>query len=167
MGREIFKYIFMFVGLVLTQVLVLNYIQFSGFVNPYIYILFILLLPLNSPRYLVLIAAFVLGLTIDVFSNSLGMHAFATVFVAYMRPLVIRIISNREEDKNNYPGLLQFKFRWFISYTTIMVLIHHLVLFYLEVYTFSNFIETLVRVLLSSIFSIVLIVLSQFIVFRD
>lgn len=157
----------MFVGLVLTQVLVLNYIQFSGFVNPYIYILFILLLPLNSPRYLVLIAAFVLGLTIDVFSNSLGMHAFATVFVAYMRPLVIRIISNREEDKNNYPGLLQFKFRWFISYTTIMVLIHHLVLFYLEVYTFSNFIETLVRVLLSSIFSIVLIVLSQFIVFRD
>lgn len=167
MGREIFKYIFMFVGLVLTQVLVLNYIQFSGFVNPYIYILFILLLPLNSPRYLVLIAAFVLGLTIDIFSNSLGMHAFATVFVAYMRPLVIRIISNREEDKNNYPGLLQFKFRWFISYTTIMVLIHHLVLFYLEVYTFSNFIETLFRVFLSSIFSIVLIVLSQFIVFRD
>jgi rod shape-determining protein MreD len=167
MGREIIKYTLMFVGLVLTQVLVLNHIQFSGFVNPYIYVLFILLLPLSSPRYLVLIAAFVLGLTVDVFSNSLGVHAFATVFMAYMRPLIIRIISNREEAKNNYPGLLQFKFRWFASYTTIMVLIHHLILFYLEVYTFSNFLETLIRVFLSSIFSIVVIILSQFIVFRD
>ena len=167
MVREIIKYILMFVGLVLTQVLVFNHIQFSGFVNPYIYILFIMLLPLSSPRYLVLIAAFCLGLTIDIFSNSLGVLAFATVFMAYMRPLIIRAISNREEDKSNYPGLLQFKFRWFTSYTTIMVLIHHLLLFYLEVYTFSNFIETLVRILLSSVFSIVVIILSQFIVFRD
>ena len=167
MGREIIKYTLMFVGLVLTQVLVFNHIQFSGFVNPYIYILFVMLLPLSSPRYLVLIAAFVLGLTIDVFSNSLGVHAFATVFMAYMRPLIIRAISNREEDKSNYPGLLQFKFRWFASYTVIMVLIHHLVLFYLEVYTFSNFLETLLRILLSSVFSVVVIVLSQFIVFRD
>lgn len=167
MGREIIKYTLMFVGLVLTQVLVFNHIQFSGFVNPYIYILFIMLLPLSSPRYLVLIAAFVLGIIIDVFSNSLGVHAFATVFMAYMRPLIIRAISNREEDKSNYPGLLQFKFRWFISYTAIMVLIHHLLLFYLEVYTFSNFLETLVRILLSSVFSIVVIILSQFIVFRD
>jgi rod shape-determining protein MreD len=167
MGREIIKYTLMFVGLVLAQVLVFNHIQFSGFVNPYIYVLFILLLPLSSPRYLVLISAFVLGLTVDVFSNSLGVHAFATVFMAYIRPWVIRAISNREEDKSNYPGLLQFKFRWFVSYTTIMVLIHHLVLFYLEVYSFSNFLETLIRVFLSSVFSIIVIILSQFIVFRD
>jgi hypothetical protein len=157
----------MFIGLVLTQVLILNQVQFSGFVNPYIYILFILLLPLSSPRYLVLLLAFLLGITIDVFSNSLGIHAFSTVLAAYIRPLVIRLISNREEDRNDYPGLVQNKFQWFLSYTSIMVFMHHLVLFYLEVFTFSNFFETLFRVFLSSVFSIIVIVLSQFIVFRD
>lgn len=167
MWRQIIKYTLMFIGLILTQVLILNQVQFSGFVNPYIYVLFVLLLPASSPRYMVLLLAFLLGITVDVFSNSLGIHSFATVFVAYLRPIVIRVISNREEDRNDYPGLAQNKIRWFLSYITIMVVIHHLILFYVEVFTFANFFETLVRVLISSVFSIILIVLSQFIVFRD
>ncbi len=157
----------MFIGLVLTQVLVLNHIQFSGFVNPYIYLLFVLLLPLSSPRYVVLILAFLMGITIDIFSNSLGIHSFATVFVAYFRPIVIRVISSREEDMSDYPGLMQNKLSWFFSYVTIMVVMHHFVLFYLEVFTFSNFLGTLARVFFSSVFSVFAIVLSQFIVFRD
>lgn len=157
----------MFVVLVLIQVLVLNQVQFSGFVNPYIYLLFILLLPLSAPRYAVLILAFLIGLTIDVFSNSIGVHAAASVFIAYARPLVIRVISNREEDRSDYPGLFQTKLSWFLSYVTIMVLMHHLVLFYLEVFTFSHFGNTLLRVFISSAFSIFVIVLSQFLVFRD
>jgi hypothetical protein len=142
-------------------------VQFSGFFNPYVYILFVILLPLSTPRYAVLILGFFLGLVIDVFSNSLGIHSAATVFVAYARPLVIRIISNREDDKNDYPGLHQNKLSWFISYVVTMVLLHHLILFYLEVYTFANFFNTLYRVILSSLFSIIVIVLSQFLVFRD
>jgi hypothetical protein len=163
----LFKYAVMFVSLVLVQVLIFNQVQFGGFLNPYVYILFVLLLPLSTPRYLVLILGFALGFIIDIFSNSLGVHSAATVFIAYMRPLVIRVISNREDDKNDYPGLHQNKFIWFFGYVAIMVLLHHLLLFYLEVYTFANFLNTLVRVLLSSIFSIIIIVLSQFLVFRD
>ncbi len=157
----------MFVGLILIQVLILNQVEFSGFVNPYIYVLFILLLPLSSPRYVVLLLAFLVGITVDYFSNSLGMHSFATVFVAYLRPFVIRLISNREEDRSDYPGLMQNNLRWFLSYITIMIVIHHTVLFYLEVFTFSNFFETLFRVFISAFFSIFVIVLSQFIIFRD
>lgn len=157
----------MFVSLILIQVLILNQVQFSGFVNPYIYILFILLLPLSTPRYLMLILAFIIGLTIDVFSNSPGLHSAASVFIAYLRPLVIRFISNREEDRNDYPGLLQNKFSWFLSYVSILVFLHHLVLFNLEVFSFSNFGNTFYRVILSSVFSIFVIVLSQFLVFRD
>ena len=167
MWQQIIKYGLMFIGLVLTQVLVLNHIQFSGFVNPYIYILFVLLLPLSSPRYAVPILAFLIGITIDIFSNSLGVHAFATVFAAYFRPYVIRLISNREEDKSDYPGLMQTNGRWFLGYITIMVVIHHTALFYLEVFTFHNFFETLFRIFVSSVFTIFAIVLSQFIVFRD
>lgn len=157
----------MFVSLVLIQVLILNQVQFSGFVNPYVYILFILLLPVSTPRYAVLILAFLLGLSVDIFSNSLGLHAAASVFIAYARPLVIRVISNREEDRSDYPGLFQNKWTWFLSYVSIMVFLHHLLLFYLEVFSFSNFAGTLFRVIISSLFSIFVIVLSQFLVFRD
>jgi hypothetical protein len=142
-------------------------VQFSGFFNPYVYVLFIILLPLSTPRYAILILAFLLGLIIDIFSNSLGVHSAATVFVAYVRPLIVRLISNREDDKSDYPGLNQNKLGWFINYVLIMVLLHHTVLFYLEVYTFANFFNTLYRVILSSLFSIIVIVLSQFLVFRD
>jgi len=167
MIRILIKYAVMFISLVLIQVLIFNQVQFSGFLNPYVYILFIILLPLSTPRYAVLILGFFLGLVIDIFSNSLGIHSAATVFIAYLRPLIIRIISNREDDKNDYPGLHQNKLTWFISYVTIMVLLHHITLFYLEVYTFANFFNTLYRVILSSLFSIIIIVLSQFLIFRD
>jgi len=167
MIRILIKYAVMFISLVLIQVLIFNQVQFSGFLNPYVYILFIILLPLSTPRYAVLILGFFLGLVIDIFSNSLGIHSAATVFIAYLRPLIIRVISNREDDKNDYPGLHQNKLTWFISYVTIMVLLHHITLFYLEVYTFANFFNTLYRVILSSLFSIIIIVLSQFLIFRD
>jgi hypothetical protein len=161
------KYAVMFVSLVLVQVLIFSQVQLGGFFNPYVYILFIILLPLSTPRYAVLILGFLLGFVIDVFSNSLGVHSAATVFIAYVRPLVVRLISNREDDKSDYPGLHQNKLIWFVSYVSIMVLLHHLLLFYLEVYTFANFLNTLYRVILSSLFSIIIIVLSQFLVFRD
>ena len=162
----VIKYFIMFVSLVLIQVLILNQIRLGGFINPYIYILFIILLPLSTPRYLVLLLGFLIGLTIDVFTNSLGIHAAATVFIAYLRPLVVRSISSHEEDRNDYPGLYQNKFKWFLSYAAIMVVLHHLVLFYIEVFTFSDFFRTLYHAVLSSIFSVFIIVLSQFLIFR-
>jgi rod shape-determining protein MreD len=167
MERLGIKYFLMFIVLVAVQVLFLNQIQFSGYINPYIYVLFIMLLPLNAPRYAVLLLSFFVGLAVDIFSNSLGIHTFASVFIAYARPAIIRIITNREEELNDYPGLAQTGLAWFLSYTAIMVFIHHFVLFYIEVFTFDNFFSTLYRVLLSSVFSIFVIVLSQFIIFRD
>ena len=73
----VLKNIFRFIILVLVQVLVLNNIQFLGYINPYIYILFILSLPVRTPRWASLLLAFVLGLTIDIFANTPGMHASA------------------------------------------------------------------------------------------
>lgn len=167
MGRELIKYLVMFVVLVLTQVLFLNQVQVSGFVNPYIYILFIMLLPLNAPRYVLLLGGFAIGVSIDVFSNTLGIHAFASVFIAFLRPVIVRAITNREEDMEDYPGLVQNGFTWFFYYTAIMVLLHHVILFFIEAFTIADILGTLYRIILSSLFSIFVIVLSQFIVFRD
>lgn len=161
------KYGFMFVVLVLVQVLIFNQVHVGGYINPFIYILFIILLPVNTPQYLMLFTGFLLGLAVDVFSNSPGMHASATVFIAFIRPSVIRAISNREEDRHNYPGLKQNSFSWFLFYTAIMVFLHHLVFFYLEIFTFTHFLSTLLKVVVSSLFSIFVIVLSQFLIFRE
>ncbi len=165
--RYLAKYGVMFVVLVLAQVLLFNQVHFRGFLTPFIYILFIMLLPVSTPRYLLLIFGFLTGLSVDVFSNSLGMHAAATTFLAFIRPWVIRAISNRDEDRLEYPGLKQNTFTWFLYYTIFMVFSHHLVLFYLEFFTFTNFLVTLFRVFLSSLFSVIIIILSQFLIFRD
>jgi hypothetical protein len=156
----------MFISLVLIQVLFLNQIQLGGFVNPYIYVLFVLLLPLSSPKYAVLLLAFLIGFTIDIFMNSLGIHTAATVFIAWLRPVIVRSISSRDEDKSDYPGLHQNKLSWFLPYVGIMVFIHHFILFYIETFTFKGFLETFYHVLLSSLFSVFIIVLSQFLIFR-
>ncbi len=160
------KYFVMFIVLVLIQVTILNHVEFSGYVNPYIYVLFILLLPVNAPRYVVLLSAFFIGIVIDLFTDSMGIHAAATVFIAYIRPAVIRIISVRDEDPEEYSGLQQNKFSWFLTYTSILVFVHHFILFYLEVFSLKCFFTTFLRVLISSVFTIFIIVLSQFIIFR-
>jgi len=167
MIRWLIKYGIMFVVLVLVQVLVFNHVQFSGFVNPYVYVLFVLLLPLSTPRYVVIFGGFFIGLAVDVFSNSPGMHAAATVVIAYIRPFVVRSISSREEDRNDYPGVKQNKFSWFLYYTALMVFFHHFILFFLEYLTFSHFFSTLLKIIISSVFSIFVIVLSQFLIFRE
>ena len=167
MLQVINKYSIISVSLVLIQVLILNQIQFSGFVNPFIYILFVMLLPFTTPKYLLLPISFLLGLTIDVFSNSLGIHAAATTFIAYLRPALIGVISNRDKEKNDFPGLKQNGIQWFLLYTTVMVFFHHIVLFFLEIFSFTGFFYTIFKIIVSSFFSIFVIVLSQYIIFRD
>jgi rod shape-determining protein MreD len=149
--------IFRFVLLVLFQVLVLNNIQFLGYINPYLYILFILALPVQLPRCFLLILAFVLGLTIDIFSNTIGMHAFATVFVAFFREGIIKLFTNIEEGNNPTPSFHTFGVSAFIKYVVLMVIIHHSLLFILEAFSFSNFWIMLTKIILSSLVSITLI----------
>ena len=167
MLRVWIKYTVMFIVLVLTQVLLLNYIQFSGYLNPYMYVLFILLLPVSMPRYAVVLLGFLIGLVVDIFSNTGGMHAAATTFMAFVRPHVITLITAKEMDKSDYPGLSQYGLRWFLYYSGILVLLHHFFFFYLEAFTFIDFFGTMFRVILSSVFTVFIIVLSQFIIFRE
>jgi len=167
MIKEIYKNIGAFIFLVLLQVLILNNIEFSGFINPYLYILFILLLPFDTPKWALLLTAFFLGLSIDIFSDTLGMHSFASVLIAYMRPNVLKIFAPRDGyDTTMRPGLKSFGMEWLVKYSLIMVLIHHFILFYIETFKFELFFSTLLRVILSTIFTIILIILSQLLTLR-
>jgi rod shape-determining protein MreD len=163
MINSILRFGLFFVLLILLQVLLFNNIQFSGYVNPYVYILFILLLPVDIPAWLLLILSFFTGLIIDFFSGTPGMHTSACVLAGFTRPWVLRVVSPREGyDAGSVPSMAAYGFRWFLSYTLLIVLIHHTTLFYLEVFRLSEFFRTMLRVLLSSLFSITFILLIEF-----
>jgi len=168
MIKDFGKYVIMFFVLVLVQVLILNNIQFSGLVNPYVYILFILLLPFTIPGYFLLGLSFILGISIDIFNNTPGIHAGATVLLGFIRPAIAQLVSSRELiEKGTSPNMTQLGSANFIKYTVISVLIHHLFLFFAEAFSFGDFFETLLRWILSSVFSIIIILGSQFIVFKN
>ena len=157
------RYGIIFILLILLQVLLFNNIQFSGYVNPFVYVLFILILPVEIPSWILLLLSFSMGLIIDFFSGSPGMHTSATVLAGFVRPYILRVVSPRDGyEPNSDPSIANYGFRWFLIYTILVVSIHHFVLFYLEVFRFAEFFRTLLRVILSSMFTIVFIVLIEF-----
>jgi len=149
--------IFRFILLVLAQVLVLNNVQFLGFINPYIYILFILSLPVLTPRWLSLILAFALGLTVDAFSNTMGMHAFAAVLIAFLRNGTVKLFIALDEGNNPTPSFYTFGVSAYVKYIVVLVFIHHATLFFLEAFTLTHFWFTLSKIILSSVVTILLI----------
>ena len=146
-----------FILLVLLQVLVLNNIQFLGYINPYLYILIILALPVQMPRWLSLILAFGLGLIIDAFANTIGMHAFATVLVAFLRSGIIKLFTSIEEGNNPTPSFYSFGVSAYVKYVVVLVLIHHSTLLMLEAFSFVNFGITLTKIILSTAVTVLMI----------
>ncbi len=156
-----------FLALLLVQILIFNNIEIGGYIIPYIYILFIILLPFETPAWITLILAFILGLLVDIFCETLGMHTSATVFMAFLRPYILSYFAPRDGyESGSYPRVFYYGLPWFIKYALLMVLAHHLFLFYVEMFKLQDFFTTLLRVILSTLFSTTIIVLSQFFVFR-
>jgi len=167
MSKGPIQIILQFVVLVLLQLLLFNNIRFSGFINPYVYVLFFILLPFDFSGSLMLVLGLVMGLILDLFMGTPGVHSLATVLIAFVRPGVLKLIAPHDGyDLNTLPRVSQMGLIWFIRYAAIIIVIHHLVLFYAEVFSFSHFFFTLLKAILSSVFTLVFIVLSQFFVFR-
>ncbi len=161
MNNPLIKNIIGFIVLIIVQVLVLNNMNLGGYLNPYIYVLFLLLLPANINRSLLLIIAFITGLTIDYFANTLGLHAAASVFLAFLRPGMINLFfRNHEFTSGEEPGPASIGFVGFFRYTLVLVFMHQLVLFFLEVLSFNHFSQTLYRVLLSTILTTFIILIA-------
>ena len=162
-GRNIVR----FIVVVLFQILVMDNVMINGYMVPYVYLLFILLMPFETPRWILLVSGFLLGLSIDFFENTPGLHTAATLLAAFVRPYLLELLAPRDGyEPDTFPRIHYYGFVWFLKYTLIIVVIHHLALFYLEVFQLKEFLSTLLRVFLSSILSVSTIVLSQYFVFR-
>lgn len=166
--NENLKHGIRFVVLILAQVLVLNNVYLSGYINPFVYLLFIMLLPFNIDRLWLLFLGFCTGLTVDLFSGGvIGLHAGATTFVAFMRPYILRSISSqREFDNAENPTIKDMGFNWFLTYTLLFTFAHHFYYFYLERFSFSGFFTTFWRIVLSAAVSSLIIILSQYLEYR-
>lgn len=161
------RYSGVFVLLVLLQLLVFNNIQFSGYINPYVYVMLIIILPLSMPSWIVLIIAFLAGFIIDAFSGTMGVHTFASVMAGFVRPWIISLnMTHEAADPDTSPSVQNNGLRWFLMFSLMIILVHHLSLFYVEVFSFSGFFRTLLRVLVSTLFTTFFIVLLDVIGWR-
>jgi hypothetical protein len=163
---EIIKNIIRFILLVLLQVLVVQNIQLGSYIILLPYVMVIILLPFETNKLLVLFLSFLLGVVVDYFYDSSGLHAAACTTLGFSRYYVLKYISPRDGyDSGVAPTVEEMGLEWFLRYAGTLVLVHHFTLFFLEVFRFSEFFSTLLRVILSSIGTFAFIYLIQFLFF--
>lgn len=163
MNSIVLKNIARFIVLVLVQIFVLNNIRINGYINPYLYVLFILLLPFETPGWLLLTSSFLLGFSIDIFVHTPGLHTAASVFMAFCRPAMIKMISrNKTIEPGMSPGIRDMGFNWFFVYSLVLIFIHHVLLFFMEVFRFNEFFDTVIRIGLSTVATVLLVFVVEY-----
>lgn len=157
-----------FVILILIQGLILNQVTvLGGLAIPFLYVLAILMLPIETPTWLVLIISFITGACIDIFTNTLGMHISATLLIGFLRGQILTLLSPREGyEMGVRPRIDSLGLTWFVSYAGILILAHHFWLMFIEVFRFEQFFSTFLRVLLSGAFTLLLAVLVQYLFYH-
>lgn len=155
------------VFLVLLQGLIVNRLDiWQGFVLPSVYLFGLLMLPVNTPRLLLLFIAFATGALVDAFTNTLGLHTSASLLMAFAQPLVLRFFSPRDGyEAGQRPTVKELGITWYLSYAGVLVIIHHTWLFFIELMRLTPFFQTLGKILFSSLATLVLLVLGQYLIY--
>jgi rod shape-determining protein MreD len=162
MNNKIVASVLQFFLFAALQVIVFDKLQLNAYINVFIYTAFVLLLPFEISGALLLLLGFVMGLLMDVFSNTGGLHAAACTFMAFCRPGVLRFISPREGyDSSASPTISSMGFGWFVTYALLMVFLHNLVCYFLEVFRFSEFFFTMAKVILTTFVTVLLLIAAQ------
>lgn len=144
------------------QIVVFNNINFLGYINPYIYISIVFLIPLKLNRFLFLGLAFLYGITIDSFTDTGGIHAFSILFIAYFRDFFIKLFFKKSEIDFTFFNLRSEPFGTVFNYVVILTLIHHFILFSLANFSFENLGDVLLRTVTSSVFTLILYFLGSY-----
>lgn len=160
MNKDTLNTIFFFVGLILLQIVVLNHINFLGYINPFLYILFIFYYPIKKIDSQLIFLSFFLGLSIDIFSNSGGVNAAATLFIAFIRIPVLKSVIGKREIDSTINSINKLPYGKVFTYIIILTFIHHFIVFGLEYFKWNDFGIIMSKTLLTSIFTIILIMIS-------
>jgi hypothetical protein len=168
MRNNVVKNIVRFFLLALLQVVVFNNMQVGTFVNIFIYVGFILFLPFETPKVMTLFLALAMGLLMDIFSNTGGIHAASLVFMAFCRPGVLRVIAPRDGyDASGEPTIANMGLGWFVTFALLMVFLHSFACFFLEAFRMSEFFFTVGKIILSTFVTVLLLITAQLITSRQ
>jgi rod shape-determining protein MreD len=166
---NLIKNIIRFSLFILVQVFVLNQVPpLHHLGTPYIYFLFILWLPFKMGRRTVMILALALGFSLDCFTKTYGLHAASCVLIAYLRPFLINFLISQEGAESNYnePSVKSMGFTPYFTYIAILTLLHHSLLFFLEALQTGGYWYFILKTLLSSAISLLLILLTELLFVR-
>ena len=150
MSNTVFINVLRFVLLVITQVLIFNNLNFLGFINPMVYVIFFYWYPIKRNRAIFMLTAFLLGLVIDVFSDSLALNALASVTIAYARPAIMRFCFGVNYDFQNFSFKNTTKLQR-ITFMALLIFIHHLIFFSFEILSIAHILLILKKVFHHSI----------------
>ena len=164
--NPIVKYLLQIIVLILLQVLVVDQISLgyaSQFIIPSVYFLFVLMLPLTISNGVLMLLAFLIGMMVHVFKSTPGLNASAMVMLGYFRPYLLKLIEPREGfDVLKTPSIYSMRKSIYLGYVSLASMVFHLWYFTLEVMRFSDFHLILLKTLCSSIISVLLIILAQY-----
>ena len=160
MNKHFIKYLGLLPFYVLLQVLVLNEVLFSAYINPFLYILLIISLPLKTPKWFLLVYAFLLGFSIDIFSGNLGFHSTATVLIAFLKPFISKItIPHNILGDSDEITLKKVGPKSFITFSLFLILIHNSCLFIIEHLSFNLALSG--KILASSVVTLIIVLITQ------
>lgn len=157
-SNSYFINIFRFVLLILVQVLIFNNLNFFGYINPMVYILFLYWYPIKEKRALFILLSFLLGLIVDWFSDTMAVHAAATVTIAYLRPMIMRFCFGVNYEFQNFKLTNTTKAQQ-ITFLALLIIIHHLIFFSLEIFSLENSLLILKKVFSISLATLILCLL--------
>jgi rod shape-determining protein MreD len=164
---DIFRHVLRFFVLVLVQGLILKNIEPGFYITPFLYVLFLIQLPFELPSWLILLISFVTGYCVDLFYDTMGMHMIACTLLGFARPSLLKLMAPRDGyEFGQQPTMQDMGTSWFLTYAVILVIVHHLTLFYVEMFSFREFFFTLFRALISMVATMLLIVVTQFLLYR-
>ena len=157
MIKTMLQFALLFIIMIIVQT-ICNHICIFGIAIPLVYIYFIVRLPINLSVNWVMTLAFFLGLTIDIFSNTQGMNALACTITAVVRRPIFSLYFAREDDlANPIPSIRTLGTGIYIKYLLSIVLVFNIILFFIQSFTLSNIVLTLLRIVASTILSTLLI----------
>ena len=161
------KYGINFIFIILLQGLIINQFQLCGYVYPMVYIVAILMLPFETDLFLSILLSLALGIGVDAMSDTFGLHTSSSLLIGYIRPYFLKLIKPRDGyDSTMLPTIHDMGKTWFIMSTGILLFIHHLWFFTIEILRFDLLDISLIKTFLSSIVSLFIILLLQYLFYK-
>lgn len=154
------KQLIRYVVVMMLQVLLFDQLQLMGVCHPYVYILCLLMMPMpiTLPHSVDMVIGAVVGLVMDVFCNSLGIHMAACILIMFIRPYLLGVFVNDKERLNEQVSLRAVGMEAFIKYAVVLVLVHHATVFLLAAWSWHHIGFVLLETLVSSIITIAIII---------